>query len=236
MVPRAIVRTGLVVRLCLILLLGTACQSKFQKTLLVPPDLGVSAVFVYPFAFRWEEPAYRCFELSQRLVAVAIRRRGEAAMVFGPSEFKVYRLDDANPWASSNAVSLLPPLRIRPERAIVLRPSAQRRALASGKELVNPAGQKAGATRSRQVTYLGRIELLHPSNRQLFAEGSGQAAADPFAQVADEADPSAQLTPLMGALTAEAPDPIEKHFRLPAPPKRSPWGLAFNRHQALSPA
>ncbi len=236
MVSRAIVRTGPVVRLCLILVLGTACQSKFQKTLLVPADLGVSAVFVYPFAFRWQEPAYRSFELSQRLVAVAIRRRGDAAMVFGPSEFKVYRLDDANPWAASNAIALLPPLRIRPERAIVLRPSAERRVLASEKELVNPAGKKAGATRSREVTYLGRVELLHPSSHQVIAEVSGQAAADPFAQIADEADPTAELTQLMEALTAEALDLIENHFSPPAPSKRWPWVVAFNPQQALSPA
>ena len=236
MVSRAIVRTGPVVRLCLILVLGTACQSKFQKTLLVPADLGVSAVFVYPFAFRWQEPAYRSFELSQRLVAVAIRRRGDAAMVFGPSEFKVYRLDDANPWAASNAIALLPPLRIRPERAIVLRPSAERRVLASEKELVNPAGKKAGATRSREVTYLGRVELLHPSSHQVIAEVSGQAAADPFAQIADEADPTAELTQLMEALTAEALDLIDNHFSPPAPSKRWPWVVAFNPQQALSPA
>jgi len=236
MVPRAIVRTGPVLRLCLILLLGAACQSKFQKTLLAPADLGVSAVLVYPFAFRWQEPGYRCFELSQRLVGVAIRRRGDAAMVFGTSEFKVYRLDDPNPWAASNAISLLAPLRIRPERAIVLRASAERRVLASEKELVNPAGQKAGATRSREVTYLGRVELLHPSSHQIFAEVSGQATADPFAQVADEADPTAELTQLMEALTAEALDLIDTHFSPPAPSKRWPWGLAFNPQQALSPA
>jgi len=232
---RAIARTSPLLPLCLMLALGTGCQSKYQKTLLVPPDLGVSAVFVYPFTFRWQEPAYRSFELSQRLVAVAIRRRGDAAMVFGPSEFRVYRLDDANPWAASNAISLLPPLRIRPERAIVLRPSAERRVLASEKELVNPAGRKAGGTRSREVTYLGRVELLHPSSHQVVAEVSGQAAADPFAQIADEADPTAELTQLMEALTAEALDLIDSHFSPPAPPKRWPWALAFNPQQALFP-
>jgi hypothetical protein len=230
------VRTGSVWRLCALLALGTACQSKFQKTLLVPPELKISAVFVYPFTFRWEEPAYRSFELSQRLVAVAIRRKGDAAMLFGPSEFKVYRLDDANPWAASNAISLLPPVSIRPERAIVLRASAERRVLASEKELLNPAGNAAGATRSREVTYLGRVELLHPSSRQVIAELSGQVVADPFAPVADEADPMAELTQLMERLTAEALDLIENHFSPPAPSRRWPWVLAFNPPQALSPA
>jgi hypothetical protein len=220
--------------LCAVLALGSACQSKLQKSALAPPDLRISAVFVYPFVFRWQEPAYRSFELSQRLIAVAIQGAGDSVMLFGPPEFKVYRPDDADPWAASNAVALLPAVQIRPESAIVLRPSAERRVFTSEKELLNAAGKTAGVTRSREVTYLCRVELLHPSSHQVIAEVNGQVAADLFASAADEADSAPELTKLMEALTSEALELVAKHFNPPARPKRWPWVFAFNPQQVFT--
>ena len=70
---------------------GVACQTAYRAHRDIPPELTAHAVMVYPFGFRWPEPAWRSFELSQRLIDVALAEAGEQALFFGPSEFKVYR-------------------------------------------------------------------------------------------------------------------------------------------------
>jgi hypothetical protein len=238
MVRRGSLRNSTPALLCAALVLALGCQSKFQKQVIVPRDaqlprdLQISALFVYPFVFRWQEPAYRSFELSHRVIAVATSRAGDSVLLFGPPEFKVYRPDDAQSWAASDAVSLLPSVRIPPQNAAVLRASAERRMLSSEKELINAAGQTADATRSREITYLGRVELFHPSREGLIVEVRGAARADLL--LADEVDPAPELTELMEALTAEALGLLASHLRPPATAKSWPWTFAFNPVAALS--
>jgi hypothetical protein len=185
----------------------------------VPEDLGVSAVVVYPFGFRWGAPAWREVELSQRLVGVALAEAGDKALFFGPSEVRVYRPEDDNAWAASDAVTLLASQGVRQEAAVVLRAWAERRVQGGQRELVDNRGATVGRSAQEDVVYLGHVEVLHPATRKVVLEVSGDAAADPFAEVRDEgADPTPELTRLMEELTREALKALAGSLKAPRPP------------------
>ncbi|MDY7229784.1 hypothetical protein [Hyalangium rubrum] len=217
----------------LLALAGPACRSTaYQTRGDIPSELSASAVMVYPFLFRWPEPAFRSFELSQRLIDVALAEAGESALFFGPSEFKVYRPEDDNAWAASNAVTRLVPYGVRPEQALVLRAWAERRTQSGQGELLDAQGRTVGQSTVEETTYLGHVEVLHPSTRQRVLEVSGEAQADPFAERTDDgADPAPELTRLMEGLTREALHKLEDHLHAPREPSPAlatvafvPWG------------
>src|SRR5690349_7228566 len=59
------------------LVCGLGCSSGVQKIVRPPPQrLELTTAFVYPFEFKWEEPLYRRFELSQRLINEAVGYSG----------------------------------------------------------------------------------------------------------------------------------------------------------------
>src|SRR5687767_8572532 len=119
-----------------------ACASGFQLTAKEPgTPLELVGVFVYPFGFRWEEPAYRSFELSQRLIDVALAEGGHALSFYGPSEFKVMREKDDGAWVASTALPLLTTQGARPEQGIVVRPWAERRVTSSQAEAQDARGR-----------------------------------------------------------------------------------------------
>jgi len=43
----------------LITLAGVACRTPYRSQRAIPPELTAHAVVVYPFGFRWEQPAWR---------------------------------------------------------------------------------------------------------------------------------------------------------------------------------
>jgi hypothetical protein len=202
---------------------GVACQSPYRAQRAIPPELTAHAVMVYPFGFRWPEPAWRSFELSQRLIDVALAEAGEQALFFGPSEFKVYRPLDDNAWVASNAVSRLVSYGVRPEQALVLRPWAERRVHSVQRELHDAAGRPMGAGTVEETTFLGHVEVLHPSSGRVLVEVTGEAVPDPFAEHSDDgADPAPELTRLMVGLTHEALAALEDTLRPPRPPTPPP--------------
>jgi hypothetical protein len=208
-----------------VLLLGAlaalACRgpAAVQTKRELPEDLGVSAVVVYPFGFRWGAPAWRGVELSQRLVDVALAEAGEKALFFGPSEVRVYRPEDDNAWAASDAVTRLASHGVRQEAAVVLRPSAERRVQGGQREMVDSRGATVGRSAQEEVVYLGRVEVLHPATRKVVLEVSGDATVNPFAEVKDEgADPAPELTRLMEDLTREAMRALAGSLKAPRPP------------------
>lgn len=223
------------VALLLVALGAPACRSApFQVKRQLPGSLGVSAVVVYPFGFRWEAPAWRAVELSQRLVGVALAEAGSDALFFGPTEVRVYRPEDDNAWAASDAVMVLASHGVKLEGALVLRPWAEKRVQGGQRELVDNRGRTVGRSAQEEVQYLGRVEVLHPATRQVVLEVSGEARADPFAEVVDEgADPAPELTRLMEDLTREALKGLSgtlKAPRGPSPPLATsvawvPWGV-----------
>jgi hypothetical protein len=176
-------------------------------------------VVVYPFGFRWPEPAWRSFELSQRLIDEALAESGEQALFFGPSEFKVYRPQEDNAWAASNAVARLATHGLRAEQALVLRPWAERRAQSVQRELQDAKGHAVGVGTAEETVYLGHVEVLHPSSGRLLVEVTGEALSEPFAERTDEgADPLPELTRLMAGLTREALAALDDTLRPPRPP------------------
>ncbi|WP_241759209.1 hypothetical protein [Pyxidicoccus parkwayensis] len=209
--------------LLLVALSALACRGpSTQVKRSVPGDLRASAVVVYPVVFRWETPPWRSVGLSQRLVDVALAEAGDSALFFGPTEVRVYQPDADDAWAASDAVAVLAPYRVRPEAALVLRPRAERRVQAGQRELVDSRGHTVGRGSQEDVLYLGTVEVLHPATRQVVLEVSGEARADPFAEVTDDgADPTPELTVLMESLTREALKALSgtlKPPRAPAPP------------------
>lgn len=215
-------------------LAGSACRSAYQIQRDVPAELSASAVMVYPFLFRWPEPAFRSFELSQRLLDVALNEAGERALFFGPSEFKVYRPEEDNAWAASNAVTLLAPCHLRPEQGLVLRAWAERRTQSAQGELVDTKGRAVGQSSVEETTYVGHVEVLHPSTRQRVLEISGEVKADPFAEHTDDgADPTPELTSLMEKLTREALRALADHLRAPREPSPAPAQVALIPWQAF---
>nr|WP_246357073.1 hypothetical protein [Pyxidicoccus fallax] len=185
----------------------------------VPEDLGASAVVVYPFLFRWQAPPWRAVELSQRLVDVGLAEAGDATLFFGPGEVRVYRPEEDNAWAASDAVAVLAPHGVRPDAALVLRPRAERRVQSGERELVDSHGRTMGRSAQETVVYLGTVEVLHPASQRVVLEVSGEATADPFADVTDDgADPAPELTRLMEDLTREALKGLSGALRPPRAP------------------
>lgn len=218
----------------LLLLSGSACSSAYKTQRDVPPELSASAVVVYPFLFRWPEPAFRSFELSQRLIDVALSEAGERAFFFGPSEFKVYRPDDDNAWAASNAVTLLLPYGVRPEQALVLRPWAERRIQSGQGELLDAQGRAVGQSTVEETSYLGHVEVIHPSSTRRVLEISGEVKSDPFAERTDDgADPAPELTRLMENLTREALRALADHLKAPREPSPASGTVALIPWQAF---
>lgn len=201
-----------------------ACQTGRapQRKVYLPSGITASAVLFYPVSLRWEQPAWRSFELSQRLLDEAVLRVGDQALLFGPSEFTVHRAEDDNAWAASTAVLRLVPYGIAPERAVVVRAWAERHQQTGRRELVDARGQARGTSAVEETRYLGHVEVLHPSSRTLLVQVDGEAAVDPFAERTDEgADPAPELTRLLEQLTREALaalEPVLRPPRLASPP------------------
>lgn len=209
--------------LLLVALSALACRGpSVQVQRSFPEGLGASAVVVYPFVFRWETPAWRAVELSQRLVDVALSEAGDQALFFGPTEVRVYRPGADDAWAASDAVAVLTPYGVRPDAALVLRPRAERSVQSGQRELLDSRGHTVGRGAQEAVVYRGTVEVLHPATRQVVLEVSGEAPADPFAEVTDDgADPTPELTVLMESLTREALKGLAGTLRpprAPAPP------------------
>lgn len=209
-------------------LASTGCHATLQKNRFILPNLSVSAILVEPFGFRWVEPAYRPDALAERLLATADAKVGRQALLFGPQEFKVYRAED-NGWAATNAIALLPPARLKPENALLLRAWAEKRVTSSRRETLDAKGRAVGTGAVEDVTYIGHVELVHPSTQRLAVEVVGEAVVDPFAEKRpeDEADPAPDLTKLMEKLTAEAMAELEGHLAPPAPARELPFSVAF---------
>lgn len=219
--------------LALALLAG--CRSGIRATVQERSDLKLSAVAVYPFGFRWDEPAYRSFELSQRLIGTLSQELEGQVLLFGPSEFKVFRPDADNAWAATNVVSLFPSHGVRAEAAAVLRAWAERRVTSAQKELYDARGRAVGAQGTEETVYVGHVELLHPSSSSTLIEMHAEVVVDPFAERPDDgADPIPELTALMEHLVAEAAAALAPMVHPLAEPRRWEVEWAFNPKAAFT--
>ncbi len=219
-------RAGLPV-VCAVLLValgGAACRTAYPLQRTVPPGLTAAAVVIYPVGVRWPEPEWRVLALGQRLVDEALAEAVYTALFFGPSEVRVYRPEEDNAWVASDAVARLVPWGVRPEQALVLRPWVERRVQSGVRELQDAEGRARGQGSVEETTYLGHVEVLHPSSGERLIEVSGQVVVDPFAERPTEgADETPELTRLMAGLTRAALEALAGHL---TPPRDAPPALA----------
>jgi hypothetical protein len=165
----------------------------------------VTSIFVYPFGFRWDEPAYRSFELSQRLVQAGIKEAGDVFSFYGPGEFKVLRAEDNGAWVATTALQLMISSGARPEQGLMIRPWAERRMASASHETEDAKGRGAGRSDSEETVYVGHIEVVHPSTHSVLMEAETMLKVDPFAATPDaEFDPAPALTAMMEKLMTQA--------------------------------
>ncbi len=198
----------------LLVVLVSACATGFKQQLQVPEDQRAVAIAVYPFSFRWPEPAYRSFELSQRLIDTMLADDAAGgALLFGPSELRVFRAEDDNAFAASTLAPLLASAQLKPAEVLVLRPWAEKRVQSSQQTLLDSRGRAIGVAANEDVTWIGHVEVLHPATRTRWVELTGEAVSDPFAERADEgADPAPELTELMQRLTRAALEAVHEQL------------------------
>lgn len=206
--------------LALGLLLCGCAQGLHKAVKAAPPDLAVTAVFVYPFKFLGApEPGWRSFEVTQRLLAVCVREAGDGLEFYGPGEFKVVRWEDDGAWVASTALPVLLRTGARADQGVVLRSSVEKRVASASQEALDAKGRRRGASATEETTWLGKVELLHPSSGQELVEITGEVTVDPFAEPTAEADfdPAPAFTRLMERLTREALGELKRH----AAPRRA---------------
>ncbi len=191
----------------LMLIAVSGCAGGLRTTLRAPTEpLEVTTAFVYPIRFLGStEHAWRSFELAERMLQVGVRQGGERVAFFGPTEFKVIRFEDDHAWVSTTALPLLTGAGSRADQGVAIRTTVERRVTSSVQEAQNAKGQ-GGATSSELTTYVGRIEVIHPSTQLVLLEAEAQAVVDPFADPVPELeyDPGPALTALVERLMAEA--------------------------------
>jgi hypothetical protein len=220
-----------------VLLLLSACAGR-QK-LKAPEGFAVAAAVVYPFGFKWEAPGYRAFEVSQRLIDVALAENGDRIAYFGPSEFKVISFDENQGWVASTALPLLTRNQIKPEQAVILRPWAEKRVNSSSNEAQDKAGVTRGASATQLTQYFAHVEIVHPSTGQVMADLSTEFSVDPFEAAARaakqeiDADPDPELTEALEGLMRDAASALNRYAVPHERPKELPYTLAITPAEAM---
>lgn len=200
----------------------TGCASGIQRTLHTPSEpLTITGVVMYSPRVSGEDlPAWRAYELGERLVTAAVMAFGERLAFFGPTEVNVVRWEDDAAWLGSDAVAVLVRSGIRPDQALVLRPAIEKRVVSQFRESSDPRGRRMGAWSIDETTWVARIEILHPSSGHQLAELSGQVTVDPFAQPngEEEFDPAPAMTHLIERMVTEALSSVSSFFAERPPP------------------
>lgn len=171
------------------------------------PALQAEAIAVYPCEFRWDEPAYRSFELSEAVVLQAVSTGRYA--VFGPGEFKLVRSTAENPFVGSDIALLLADRGLSPMAALVFKPSIERRAQSAVKQLYDDKGRPKGAARVEEATLVARLEVFHSASREVVADTTESVDIDPLAP-RDAIDPLPEATALLRKMTAAVLDAVAR--------------------------
>ena len=206
--PRRPVLLPLLPLLPLLASVLVACASQPFKVELKPgKPLEAQAVAVFPFQFRWEQPAWRSYELSQLLTLQAMETGRYA--VFGPGEFRLVHGQAANPFVGSDLVLSLADRGLSPTAALVFRAGAEKRSTSAVKQVFDPQGKPKGHGRIEEAMVVARIEVFHSASREIVAVATGHADLDPF-RTSDPSDPLPELTGLLQALMAEVLTRLEE--------------------------
>ncbi|MFL5321331.1 MAG: hypothetical protein ACJ790_16850 [Myxococcaceae bacterium] len=204
-------------------------RPKIEKTLEIPSTLEITAITVDPFEFRWEEPAWRSFEVTQRVIDAAIEHSGEKVFLFGTYEATPFG-EVQHRGIQSPTVALLSKYGLTIDNLVILKPWAEVR-IQSASTSVKEAdtGKAAGKSRDEQLTYIGHIDAVAAGTNNPIAEFKAELDVDPLAAHDDVVgDPAPDLTRLMVALTQTALESLGRSVREPAnPPRALSAKLAF---------
>jgi len=161
------------------------------------PPVELRALAVYPYAFGWDEPAYRSLLKSADAVAEAARLPLE---VIPPTEFQVTRPENPNVLAGSDAAQAVS-RRGHPARAFAALRAWAERSGARTVSSANQGGVAASALRD-ESTVVAHVQVVDAATGDVLARASGRvpAAEEP----SPAGDPLPQLTSLHRRLLAEA--------------------------------
>jgi len=190
----------------------SSCAGKPAVRMERVPDEPITArvAVVYPYAFRWDQPAIRSYQKSMDTV-LSLASKGRL-LVFGPDEFEVLRPGDPDPRVATDVSRVLAVRGLDTRGYLVFRGWAERR-VARGSALVEGKG------RSEDVTYVAHLEVIDGRTGRTILEASALAPALP-PEDRPEYDPMPELTALSRRLVEAAWSEIEP--RLTAPPLLSP--------------
>lgn len=192
--------------LALLAAAGCACACSSGTVNVRPgPPLNVQAVAFYPANFRYDEPAYRSYEVSQALALEAVATGRYA--VFGPGEFKLVRNSSDNPFVGSDLALQLADRGLSAVAALVFKPTLERRAQSAVKQLYDEQGRPKGSARVEEATIVARLEVFHSASREIVAETSGKVDVDPLSP-RDASDPLPEATALLRRMTNDVLDAL----------------------------
>jgi hypothetical protein len=172
------------------------------------PLPNVRAVAVYPYAFRWDEPAWHAHaKAMDAVLAVSARNR---VLVFGPDDFQVFSAASDDPRAGTDLVPVLAASGLPPTAFVALRGWAERR-IARVAGTVEGRGRAASAVHE-ETTWVAHLEALDGGGGGVLLELVAQVRRDPTR--ADPWDPAPELTALHRRLVEVAWE--ELSAKLPA--------------------
>lgn len=155
------------------------------------------ALVVYPYAFGWEEPAFRSLlKASDAVVAAGARLR---LPVIPPTEFEVARPLDPNVLAGSTAARAMAARGLLPRAFLVLRGWAER----IGARTVTAAtvGGRTASALDDESAVVAHVQITEASTGEVVVEATGRTATG---EGAPGGDPLPELTALHRRLLAEA--------------------------------
>jgi hypothetical protein len=180
------------------------------------PPLDVRAVAVYPYAYGWEEPAYR--SLLKASDAVATVAAGRRLAVVLPTQVRVERFHDDNVLAGSDASRTVVALGLPPKAFWVVRAWADRLGARTVRESVVD-----GLVRSSLVdetTIVARVQIVDAATGEVVVEAEGRLRPGEGG-AAPGTDPEPELTALHRKLLAQAWEAALPRLAPLAPPART---------------
>jgi hypothetical protein len=196
-----------------LVLAGCASGPRIQVLKRPGAPLAAQAIAVYPYAFRWDEPAWR--RHAKAMDAVLFLTRQERLLVYGPDDFQLRRADADDPRVGTDLVNVLAERGLPPTGFLALRGWAERRVA----RLAAALEGKGTVANAEDVTYVAHLEVLDGGGGGVLLELVAEARRDP--QLSDPFDPAPELTALHRALVEAAWAELEPRLpraRLPASP------------------
>lgn len=163
------------------------------------PPLDVRAVAVYPYAYGWEEPAYR--SLLKASDAVAVVGAGRRLPVILPTEIQVTRFQDDNVLAGSDAGKAMAARKLPPRAFLVVRGWADRLGARTVRESV--VGGAVASTLADETTIVARVQVVDASTGEVLVDAEGRIRPGDGG-AGPGADPEPGLTELHRRLVSEA--------------------------------